>query len=288
VDNTVNADMIEFWNGDGGQKWLRFQDNMRESLAPFGHLAMDAAKISAGEQVLDVGCGCGDTTTEIARRIGSGGHVRGVDISKPILAEAKWRAASASLENVTFERADAQTHDFPPSAFDVVFSQFGVMFFAHPVIAFKNIRSAMKPGGRLAFVVWQSVKNNDWVSLSLDVVGNHVPLAAPLDPEEPGAFSFGDMERVKRILLQAGFYDIGVEGVSVPFVVGENLDYAATFLTQMGPAGGAIKNADASEETKLRIAGDMRDALGVYKTDRGIIISSAIWLVTAKNPFFVE
>ncbi|NQU61268.1 MAG: class I SAM-dependent methyltransferase [Rhodospirillales bacterium] len=283
MDNTVNADMVEFWNGVGGQKWLRFQDNMKESLKPFGHMAMDAASISTGEQVIDVGCGCGDTTFEIARRVGPGGQVLGVDISKSLLAEATGRATSAGQETVTFENADAQTHPFSPNAFDVVFSQFGVMFFGHPAGAFKNLRSALKSGGRVAFATWQPAKNNEWITLSLDVVAKHLPLPAPSGPEEPGPLSFGDTERVKKILTKAGFSDIGMEGVSTSFIAGPNLDYAVEFLTQLGPAGRAITNSEANEETKSRIAGDMRDALGAYETDRGVEIGSAIWVVTARN-----
>jgi len=284
VDNTVNADMSEFWNGDGGQKWLRFQDRMKVNLMPFGHMAMTAASLSTGERVIDVGCGCGDTTFEIARLVGPSGYAHGIDISTPILAQANERAVSASEKNVTFERADAQIHRFDPAAFNVIFSRFGIMFFDDPVVAFKNLRSALKSGGRIAFVAWQSAKNNEWISLSLDVVAKHIPLSAPPGPEEPGPLSFGDTERLKQILVQAGFSDIGIEGVSIPFIVGDNLDYAAKFLTQMGPASGAIANSDANEETKFRIVSDMRDALGAFETDQGIAMSSATWVVTAQNP----
>ena len=238
MNNTVNADMNEYWNGDGGHKLLRFQDNMNESLKPFGHAAMASASFSTGEKVIDIGCGCGDTTFEIARTVGAAGLARGIDISTPILAQARERASQTAKTNVDFECADAQIHHFEPSAFDVVFSRFGVMFFDDPVVAFKNLRSALKPGGRVAFISWQTAKNNEWISLSLDVVAKHVPLPAPPDPEEPGPLSFGDPERVKRILVGAGFSGIKIEAVSTPLIVGENLDYAARFLTQMGPASG--------------------------------------------------
>jgi len=284
MDNAVNADMSEFWNGEGGQKWLHFQDRLKVNLMPFGNMAMDAASFSAGDRVLDVGCGCGDTTIEIARLVGPAGNAHGIDISTPILSQATQGIPAAAKLNVTFERADAQVHQFEAGTFDVVFSRFGVMFFDDPVVAFANLRSALKPGGRVAFTAWQSAKNNEWVSLPLGVVAKHMPLPEPLGPEEPGPFSFGDQERVERILTQAGFSDIQMEGVNCPFVVGDNLDFATGFLMQMGPASSAIAKSDADEETKERISGDMRDALKALESDRGVVMSSATWVVTAQNP----
>ena len=281
--NTVNADMSEFWNGEGARKWLRFQDRMDVILLPFGHEAMVASEISTNNFVLDIGCGCGDTSLEIGRRVGKHGRVHGLDISGPMIKEARSRESLAGQKNVTFDCSDAQTHQFHP-VYDVVFSRFGVMFFEDPMAAFSNIRCAIKPGGRLVFICWQPAKDNEWVSRSLDIVANHIMLPEPPGPEDPGPMSFGDANRINRILTNTGFSDIRIEGRNTPFTVGVNTEEAVEFLTQLGPAGGAIANSDANEETKFRIVSDMRVALESYETDQGITLGSATWVVTAQNP----
>ncbi len=283
MNDMINADMNEYWNGDGGHKWVRFQDRMDASLIPFGHKAMAAAAVSADECVIDVGCGCGDTTLEMARRVGPAGQVLGIDISEPILARARTRAASTGERNVTFERGDAQIHRFAPAAADVMYSRFGIMFFDDPAAAFGNLRRGLKPGGRVAFICWRPVRDNEWISLSLDVVAKHVPLPPPPGSEAPGPLSFSDPDRVRRILTSAGLSDIAIEGSHTPFKVGGTLDEAVEFLTQMGPASGAIAQSDADEETRSRIAADMRDALTPYDTGQGAVIGAATWIVTARN-----
>ena len=284
MSGMVNADMSEFWNGEGGEKWLRFQDKMDASLKPLGQAAMAVAGFSAGWGVIDVGCGCGDTSIEIARRVGHGGHVHGIDISRPILARAKERAEYAAAENVVFECGDAQTHGFAPATFDAVFSRFGVMFFEDPVSAFRNVRRALRPGGRLTFICWQSAKENQWVTVPLDLVANHVTLPEPPGPEEPGPLSFGDSARVMRILTDAGFSGTKIERFETSFTVGRNLEETVEFLTQMGPAGSAISRSDADDTVKSRIADDLRDVLAPYETESGIVMDAATWIVTARNP----
>src|SRR6185369_15072156 len=172
--------------------------------------AMDAAAVAAGERVLDVGCGCGSTTIELARRAGPTGHVVGADISGPMLADARARTAAAGLGNVELVHADAQTHAFPPSAFDLVFSRFGVMFFADPTAAFANLRGALRPGGRLAFVCWRSLPENPWMAVPLMAALQHLPPPTIPGPEDPGPFSFADRGRVERILGGAGWSDVTV------------------------------------------------------------------------------
>ncbi len=284
MNNSANADMREFWNGDGGQKWVRFQRRMDAGLIPFGQLAMAAAGVSSGEVVIDVGCGCGDTTLELARQAGPQGQVLGIDISKPILARARTQADTATAQNVTFAQGDAQTHQFAPATADVVFSRFGIMFFDDPAAAFANLRRGMTPGGRVAFICWRPAQDNEWIGLSLGVVAKHVPLPPPLGPEDPGPMSFGDPDRVRRVLTSAGLTDIAIERSNTPFRIGGNRTEAVEFLTQLGPAGGAIAQADTDDETKARIAADMHDALAPYDTGQGVVIGAATWIVTARNP----
>lgn len=283
MSDAVNTDMREFWNGEGGEKWLRFQQTMDANLVPFGHEAMAAAGIWPGDAVLDVGCGCGDTSFEMARRVGPGGRVLAIDISEPILARARARAMTDLARNITFECGDAQVLRFEAAAFDVVFSRFGVMFFDDPIAAFKNLRLALKSGGRIAFICWQPVEDNEWIRTSLEVAANHVLLPAPPGPEEPGPLSFGNPERVNRILTASGFCDITVNRFDTVFTVGGSVDEAVAFLTQMGPASGAIAQSDADDTIKSRIATDLRHALVPCDTGLGVAMNSATWVVTARN-----
>ena len=284
MNDMANADMSEFWNGDGGEKWVRFQERMDAGLIPFGNKAMAVAEVSPGEVVIDVGCGCGDTTLELARRAGPQGRVLGVDISKPILARAQARLDVAAEQNITFEQGDAQIHRFAPATADVVFSRFGIMFFDDPAAAFGNLRRGMKPGGRVTFICWRPAQDNEWIGLSLGVVAKHVPLPLPPGPEDPGPMSFGDPDRVRRVLTSAGLSDIAIERSNMPFRIGGNRTEAVEFLTQLGPAGGAIAQANTDDGTKTRIAADMREALAPYDTGQGVVIGAATWIVTARNP----
>ncbi|WP_172597700.1 class I SAM-dependent methyltransferase [Sulfuriflexus mobilis] len=283
MSNMVNMDMSEFWNGDGGRKWLRFQDRIDASLIDFGQEVMAATAISAGERVLDIGCGCGDTSFEMAHYVGPFGQVQGVDISELILEQGRSRAASAGQYNISFECADAQSHHFESMTFDVAFSRFGVMFFDNPIAAFDNIRRALQPRGRLAFICWQPINSNQWVSLPLDIAANHVPLPAASAEEEPGAFSFGNANRIVHILAEAGFSDISIERFDTMFNVGRSLDEAVTFLSNIGPASNAIEAANMDEISKARFLAELRTTLVPYKTLRGVELGAATWVVTANN-----
>ena len=281
MDTATNADMIEFWNGDAGQKWVRFQEMMDVSLLPMGRLVTEAAKPQAGERVIDVGCGCGGTTFELARQVGPDGAVLGVDISAPMLARA--RARLGSEKAITFEHGDAQVHGFAKAAYDLVYSRFGVMFFSDPVVAFRNLRSALKPGGRIAFVCWPPARENAWVKIPTGIVKTHIELPAPPDPDEPGEFAFADAERVRHILATAGFADITIDRHDMPITIapGAGVDEAVEFFLEMGPTGRALANAGASEDLKSRITVDLRDGLRPFLTDAGVVMDASIWLVSA-------
>ncbi len=153
-----NSDQIEFWNGLAGERWVRHQNELDAMIGGIGDDVLARAQISEGERVLDVGCGCGHTTLEIARQVGKSGSVTGIDISAMMLDHARTRADAAGVENVEFLNADAATQQFPETGFELLFSRFGVMFFSDPVAAFKNLASAIKPGGRLAFACWRPAR----------------------------------------------------------------------------------------------------------------------------------
>src|SRR5262249_38336345 len=149
--------------------------------------------------VLDVGCGCGDSTVDLARRVAPDGTVVGMDISAVMLERARQTAREQGV-NARFEHADAQTHAFAPASFDVLFSRFGVMFFADPTAAFANLRSALRPGGKLAFVCWQSLAENPWMLVPLGAAFQIIPPPPMPAPDAPGPFAFADQSRVRSIL----------------------------------------------------------------------------------------
>jgi len=278
-----NAEQIRYWN-ERGQTWVQLQDVLDTQLRPLGDRVIDRAVVVEGERVLDVGCGCGDATLRVAQRVGAGGAVVGVDISSEMLRRAAERARDAGLTQVTFLNADAQTHRFEGPPFDLVFSRFGVMFFADPPAAFRNLHTALRAGGRLAFVCWQALPENPWMFVPLMAALQHVQLPSIPSPDAPGPFAFADPNRVQGILSSAGFDAISVESVRESLSVGggTNLDAAVDFIMQMGPTGQLLREAGADLVAKVR--GAVRDAMAPYMTPTGLVMPSAAWIVTAKRP----
>jgi SAM-dependent methyltransferase len=250
-------------------------------IRPLGLAVMERVPIRSGQDVLDVGCGCGDTTLELARRVAPGGTVTGIDISTVMLEQARAAARDGKLGNIRFANADAQTHAFEPGSCDVVFSRFGVMFFAQPEAAFTNLHRALRTDGKLAFICWQPLSENPWMAVPLMAALQHIPPPPIPPPGAPGPFAFGDAERVRGILSAAGFKDIGIEPLCETLTIGGGygLDQVVDFLLQMGPTGTALR--DATPELLERVAGSVRDSLQPYVTEKGVRMPSAAWLVTA-------
>jgi SAM-dependent methyltransferase len=278
-----NADQIEFWNGEGGEKFVRYQNALDLMLKPFGEEAIRRAGVTAGEAVLDIGCGCGDTSIDLAIAVGVTGEVVGVDISEPMLARAEYMAAQTDLTNVFFELADVEASPLHADSFDLAFSRFGVMFFHDPVAAFANVHAALRKGGRLAFACWQTLAQNQWVSIQMQAVLPLVPPPPPMGPEDPGPFSFADAERVRRILTEAGFTDIAIEPFDTQVALGGMLvlDDAVDFSLQIGPAATLLK--DASDEVRATARDTVRAALQQHQTRRGVMLEAGAWIVTARK-----
>jgi len=278
-----NAEQITFWNENAGPKWVALQDVLDQQIGPLGRAAMDRAGIAAGDHVLDVGCGTGESTVELARRVGPTGTVTGVDLSAPMLASARARADAAGLRNVTFEAADAQTTRFEPARFDVCFSRFGVMFFVDPVAAFTNLHAALRPLGRLGFVCWQALSENPWMRVPLAAAAQHIALPPPPEPGAPGPFSFADPARVRGILGTAGFTDVALEDHRSTLTIGggRGLDEVTDILlTGVGPTSAAMRQADPA--ARPAVAAAVREALAPYHGSAGIRMDGAAWLVTAR------
>jgi SAM-dependent methyltransferase len=272
---TSNADQIAYWNGDVGARWAAQQTRLDAMLAPISEAVLKAANAQAGERVLDIGCGCGDTSIKLAK---AGAKVLGADVSAPMLALAKRRAAETN--RVAFIEADAAGHAFEPGTFDLLFSRFGVMFFANPDLAFANMRKALKQTGRAAFVCWRDWRENEWVRVPIMAVRPHVPPQPQLGPEDPGPFAFADPARVRRILANGGFDAITLKPFDTTVEIGTTLDDAVAYLQEFGPISRALK--DASPAQKDQAAAALRDALGPYAKMAPLKLGAAVWIVTAK------
>jgi SAM-dependent methyltransferase len=279
-----SAEQITYWNDTAGPKWVALEEMLDTQIRPLGEAVMDRLGIGPGECVLDLGCGTGEASLELARRVGPSGQVLGVDISAPMLARARERARAAGRGHVAFVEADAQTHRFEPATMDVCFSRFGVMFFADPVAAFANLSIALRPGGRLGFVCWQALPDNPWVAVPLMAAARHVTLPVPASPDAPGPFAFADAARVRDILARAGLGGVEIADHRATLTVGGSggLDQAVDFLLQIGPSGAALRGADPALRTTVAAA--MRDALASYHTPQGVRLAGAAWIVTARRP----
>ncbi|MFV1984699.1 MAG: class I SAM-dependent methyltransferase [Thiohalomonadales bacterium] len=282
-NSVVNTDMSDYWNGDGGRNWMRFQQRLASSLQPFGQRAMLAMNFSGGEKILDIGCGCGDTTFEIAQAVGASGYVQGIDISELILQQGRNRLKTFGLDNIRFKCVDAESNRFTVNSFDAAYSRFGVMFFNDPVVAFTNISEVLVPNGRVSFICWQPIAANQWVTLPLDIVNNHVTNTPVINADLPGAFSFGDKNKVVRILQAAGFVDISIEKFEIKFNVGNTIDEAVIFLSHLGPASSVIEDPDIDATTKNAIGNDLHNSLIRYETAEGVNLDAATWVVTASK-----
>ena len=280
--NSPNADQIAYWNGEASSRWLTRQQHLDATLEPLTRWALDQAAPRAGEQVLDVGCGCGATVLELARRVGPNGHVLGVDVSEPMLGQARKRAAEAGLRQVELVLADASAAKLPPARHDLMFSRFGVMFFRNPVAAFANLRRSLKPDGRLAFVCWQPLKLNPAFLVPLQAVAAFAPPRVPPAPGEPGPFAFGDPEHVRRILTDAGFRDVAfvAHDISMRLAAPGDLAAAEEHASQTGPVARVL--ADLPGEAGLAARAAIREALRPYDGPDGVALGGKVWLVTAR------
>jgi SAM-dependent methyltransferase len=274
---TANQDQIDYWNGPTGAKWAKYQGEMDRNLADANAGLMKLAAARPGENVLDIGCGAGDTTWRVAETVGPGGKVLGVDVSQPLLDQARSRAHA---KNVHFEQADASAYPFKPE-FDLILSRFGVMFFEDPVAAFANIRKAAAKDARLAFVCWRPVQENEWTTLPMSAAKPLLPEQPAPDPFAPGPFAFSDPQRVKGILTQAGFRDVKIEKLDGVMDLGPSAEQAGFQMTNLGPVSRALR--DESDETRARVLAAVTAAFAKFqKPDQNIAPAIACWLVSAK------
>jgi SAM-dependent methyltransferase len=278
-----NADQLAYWNGQAGRHWTDRQEVQDRVLAPITRLLFEAADIQPGQRIVDVGCGCGDTTLEAAVMAGPSGAALGVDISQAMLGRARERSAGSGL-NAEFQLVDATVHDFSAISADWLISRFGVMFFANPALTFSNLRRGLKPGGRLAFVCWQEPKKNPWLMLPFQAMRGRVPPPPERGPEDPGPFSFADPERLRGILDAAGFVDVGIEARSLQLdtAIGQGIEMALRTALEIGPVSRALDGQP--EDIYAAAEADIRTALQPYIKGETVLLGASVWIVTALNP----
>ena len=273
-----NEAQAEFWNSSVGLTWAELQAQLDRQLQPLGTAGLDALSPQAGEVILDIGCGCGDTSFALAEAVGPAGFVLGLDISEPMLDVARQRAAESPAAP-DFLRADAQTANLGAARFDAAFSRFGVMFFSDPTAAFANIRHMLKPGGRLAFVCWRSPMDNPWMSVPVQSALPFLPPQPERDPLAPGPFAFADADRVRGILADAGFAAITVTPYDALIGSGD-LEETLALTGRVGPLASVLRDNPGLASSVLPV---VRAALSAYLTPDGVMMPAAVWIVSAAN-----
>jgi SAM-dependent methyltransferase len=275
-----NAEEIRRWNEVCGPLFLEREAHLDRMLEGPGRAALAAGAARPGESVIDVGCGAGATTLALAEAVGPSGRVLAVDPATALLARARARAEAAGHVHVRFVEADAQSHGFEPGGFHLAYSRFGVMFFADPLAAFRNLGRALREGGRLAFACWQAVDRNPWVALPLAAIASTLSLPPRPPPGAPGPFAFADAERVAGLLRAAGFGAVEVQEVRMALPLGETLDEAVAFALTHGPAGAALREAGL-EDARSRAEPEVRSALAPFERPGGVRVPSAAWIFRA-------
>lgn len=260
---------------NAAEREVRHADRMAEELRLLGTRFRAATEVGRRDRVLDIGCGTGESTRD-AGRAAVDGSVLGVDVSASVLERARELTERAGLRNVSYLRADAQLHRFPPEHFDLCVSRFGTMFFTDPQAAFTNIGHALRPGARLVLMVWQSGDRNEWYTMVRDAVGADTPGAPFAVGEDP--FALADPDATTAVLTSAGFEDVGVTEVCEPVYYGPDAAAAYDFVTGMRHTGELLAAADA--RTAERSRRRLRDVLAERDTGNGVYIGSRTWIVT--------
>ena len=277
VDAT-NEQSARAWDGDEGEFWAANADRFDRSIAGYHTRLMNAAAIGLQDRVLDVGCGTGQTTRDAALAA-SAGSALGVDLSAAMLDVARRLAATQGVTNAQFARADAQIYPFPAGKVDVVISRTGTMFFGDRDAAFGNLARALRPGGRLAMLVWRGPELNEWIRELFGALAAGSDLPAP-PVGAPGPFAYADPDEARRVLTTAGFTDVGVDALAAPMWFGDNPQAAQRFV--LGLMGWLLNGLD--DATVHRAHHNLHATLAAHATPDGVTFASASWLIQARRP----
>lgn len=281
-----NREATEAWSGPLFECFVQYRDLVAGGLGAHGDAAMAAHPPRAGDRVLDVGCGFGDTTQRLAELVGPEGDALGVDVSEPFIELARKEAEEAGAANVRFAVGDVQITAFEES-FDYAFSRMGIMFFANPVQALRNVCEALSPGGTFCAVVWRRKLDNEWVLRAEAIVDKYLDHPEETDQPTcgPGPFSMANADTVSEQFKIAGFEDVCLKRCDLPLKIGHDLNHAVEFNMALGPAGEVLRLwEDRIEEIKPKIAAELREALADLDGPDGVYAPASTWIISARAP----
>ncbi len=280
----ANPDQAAYWNTARGEQWVIHQAALDARLALVGAALLDRAAARPGERVVDVGCGTGATTLEVAEQVGARGSVLAVDISEPMLALAQHRSAERGHEHVRFLHADGQSHDFDAAAYDLLLSRFGVMFFSDPVAAFGNLKRALRVGGRLAFVCWGPLEDNPSFALPLAVGVRWLGPPEPQPPRAPGPLAFAETGYIEEILTAAGFAELRIETATTDLPGAATAEEEAAFACEVGPLTRLIQTRPPDPATRQSLVEEIATRLRPYQSVAGVRLPAMLHYVMATRP----
>ncbi len=286
VPHQDDTAFVQFWNEVLAPKFVRFKHILVGGLSQHSEAVFPALPVLRGDRVLDVGCGFGDTAIRLAAQVGASGNVVGIDCCDTFLDHARAEVRARRLTNVSFIRGDAEIA-LPTNQFDFVFSRFGTMFFANPVAGLRNMRKALRPGGRMVQIVWRNRADNPWLSMAKDVVlGFLPPPGADAQTCGPGPFSMADETTVRAMMSAAGYAEVEFRRVDAPVLIGKDVKDAIAFQLAIGPAGEVFREAGAlAEAMRPQIEAALAQAISRQKlANDGIVMDSSSWVISAVNP----
>jgi ubiquinone/menaquinone biosynthesis C-methylase UbiE len=283
-----NAEAIHAWDGPLFDRFVRFREILTNGLAAHGEEALRLYPPKRGQRVVDIGCGFGDTTQRIAGLVGPSGEAVGVDAASNFIEAARGEAAEAGVSNARFLVADVQVTPFEET-FDLAFSRFGTMFFTSPVAALRNVRTALRPGGRLVMVVWRRRIDNDWLYRAQTIVEQIVSRPEEYDEPTcgPGPFSMADADTMTEILVQAGYSEIALHRCDIPILIGHDVEEAIDLVMALGPAGEILRLlGDRAAHLHGEVHDALRAGLSDFVVEDGLRAPASTWIVTgsASNP----
>ncbi|MEJ7669689.1 MAG: class I SAM-dependent methyltransferase [Casimicrobiaceae bacterium] len=277
---------VQFWNEVLAPKFVRFKHILVDGLTQHSEAIFPFLPVRQGDRVLDVGCGFGDTSIKLAELVGPTGEVVGIDCCDAFLDYARKDVEGRGLTNVSFVRGDAEI-SLPTNQYDFVFARFGTMFFANPVAGLRNMRKALRPGGRMVHIVWRNRVDNPWLSMAKDVVLRFLPQpGVEAQTCGPGPFSMSDETTVRAMMSAAGYEEIEFRRVDAPVLVGANVADAIAFQLAIGPAGEVFREAgDEALDKREQIEAALAEAINRQKiAAEGIVMGSSSWVISATNP----
>ena len=278
-----NEKQKEYWTNSAGNLWVKDKSEKDNMLEPLGNYALSKFNIIEGMNVLDIGCGTGKTTTQIAKEIGSSGHVSGLDLSETMIKEARKYSDKDKISNINFLVQDIQNEQLKKLEYDAAFSRFGVMFFSDPIMAFKNIYSSLKSDGLLTFICWQDQKENPWYNSGLEIVKKYVDIPIP-EKKSPGPFAYADKTYIGNILIEAGYKGIEFYNYEKDIQLFKNFTLEQAISDYLESTPIFKKEVSLlSSKNKKNIFLDIKETWAPFYKDNYLIFSSKTWIVCCKK-----